>query len=140
MPPTGLTDPEIRILRGPSKAVWAGRILSGLITAMLLFASVQTLRKQPDVIEGSARVGVPETAITGIGLALLVSTVLYAIPATTGLGAILLTGYLGGAVMAHVHTQDPAWMVVVPIVFGALVWLGVVLRDSRLRQIVPIRR
>jgi hypothetical protein len=105
----------------------------------MLLDGVMKLVKPAKVVEATTELGIPESAIVGIGIALLVSTILYAIPATTGLGAILLTGYLGGAVMTHVRVQDPAWKVVAPGVFGALVWLGVVLRDPRLRKIIPIR-
>ncbi|HEX4590798.1 MAG TPA: DoxX family protein [Gemmataceae bacterium] len=132
---------EVRSASGSSKAaIWTGRVISGLITLLMLMDGVMKLIKPAAVVEGSARVGIPESTITGIGIALLASTILYAVPATTGLGAILLTGYLGGAVMTHVRVEDPAWMILSPVVFGVLVWLGVFLRDSRLRQLVPIRR
>jgi hypothetical protein len=125
---------------GSTKLIWTGRVISTLLTLMLLMDGVMKLVQPPNVIEQSVRVGVPASAIAGIGIALLVSVVLYAIPATTGLGAILLTGYLGGAVFAHVHTGDPPWMVAMPVIFGALVWLGLVLRDERLRTLIPVRR
>jgi len=70
---------------------------------------------------------------------LLICTVLYLLPATTVLGAILLTGYLGGAVATHVRHQDPAWQIVFPAIFGGLLWLGLVLREPRLRSLLPWR-
>jgi hypothetical protein len=126
--------------RNCSGLLWTGRVISGLLTLMLLFGSVMNLAKTQQALAGGAKLGVSESAVTGIGVALLVSTLLYALPATAVLGAILLTGYLGGAVMAHVHMGDPAGNIAMPVVFGALVWLGLLLRDPRLRAVLPFRR
>jgi hypothetical protein len=134
------TLPGTQTVSGSNKMIWTGRVLSTLCILMLLMDGVMKLIKPATVVEQSLRVGVPEPAISGIGIALLVSVILYAIPATAGLGAILLTGYLGGAVFAHVHTGDPAWMILAPAIFGALVWLGLFLRDERLRSLIPVRR
>jgi hypothetical protein len=134
------TLPGTQTVSGSNKTIWTGRVLSTLLSLMLLLDGVMKLIQPPEVLEACDKLGIPLSAIAGIGIALLASTILYAVPATAGLGAILLTGYLGGAVMAHLRVGDPGWMVVMPAIFGALVWLGLFLRDSRLRELVPIRR
>jgi hypothetical protein len=111
-----------------------------LCTLFLLNDAVMKFVQPSFVVEAQAKLGLSASTTIGIGVALLVGVILYAIPVTAALGAIILTGYLGGAVFAHVHEHDPAWMVVFPAVFGALVWLGLVFRDARLRSIIPIRR
>ncbi len=122
------------------KAAWAGRIVSGLLVLFLGFNGVFKMLKPAPVVEGFAQMGIPDSAIVGIGLALLTSTVLYAIPATAALGAILLTGYLGGAILAHVRVGDPPARVALVAGFGVLVWLGLFLRDARVRALIPLRR
>jgi len=82
--------------------------------------------------------GYPESTIVGIGIALLASTFLYVIPRTSILGAILLTGYLGGAVASNVRAAAPLFNILFPVVFAALVWGGLWLRDQRLRQLLPL--
>jgi DoxX-like family len=132
--------PGTRSAGESTATIWTGRIISTLLTLMLALDGVMKLIQPEEVVIQSRRVGVPDTALAGIGIALLASVVLYAIPPTTVLGAILLTGYLGGAVFAHVHIGDPAWMIVMPMIFGGLVWLGPFLRDARLRALIPIRQ
>ena len=125
---------------GSKAALWTGRIISGLVTLMLLFDAVMKLIQPKNLLEECAKLGIPESALAGIAIALLASVVLYAVPATAVLGSILLTGYLGGAVMTHVRVEDPPWKIAMPVIFGALVWLGPYLRDARLRTLVPIRQ
>ncbi len=134
------TVPGAGTTPGSTKMMWTGRVISTLLTLMLLLDGVMKLIKPPQVLEACADLGLPESTIAGIGIALLASVVLYAIPATAALGAILLTGYLGGAVMAHVRVEDPPWKIAMPIIFGGLVWLGLFLRNQRLRALVPIQR
>src|SRR5262245_31480459 len=123
-----------------SKAsLWAGRVLSGLIALFMLFDGAMKLAKPAFVVEACNELGIPENAIVGIGIALLISTILYVIPHTSVLGAILLTGYLGGAIMTHVRVGGPAFSVLFAFVFGMLVWLGLFQRDPRLRALIPIR-
>jgi hypothetical protein len=121
------------------KTLWAGRILSGLPTLFLLFDAVMKFVKPAPVIQGTVELGYPESAILGLGIVLLVSTILYAIPRTAVLGAILLTGYLGGAVATHVRVGGPLFNILFPVFFGALIWGGLYLRDERLRALVPFR-
>jgi uncharacterized membrane protein YphA (DoxX/SURF4 family) len=119
------------------KMLWAGRILSALPALMLLFSGVMKLMKPASVVEGFARLGYPESLAVGIGILELVCTVVYLIPRSSILGAILLTAYLGGATATHVRIGEPFYM---PIVLGVLVWGGLFLRDARLRALIPLRR
>jgi len=119
------------------KTLWAGRIISALPILMLLFSGVMKLVKPAPVVEEFARLGYAESAALGIGILEIVCTVIYAIPRTSILGAILLTGYLGGATATHVRIGDPFFA---PVVFGVLVWLGLYLRDDRLRALLPLRK
>jgi hypothetical protein len=120
-------------------SLWAGRILSGLLVLFLIFDGVTKAIKMPQVVEATVRVGFPESTIVGMGIALLVSTALYVIPQTSILGAILLTAYLGGATATNVRAATGAFNTSFPIIFGVLVWLGLYLRDSRLRALIPLR-
>jgi hypothetical protein len=122
-----------------SKArLWSGWLLSGLPALFLLLDAVMKLLKPAVVVEATVQLGYPESAIAGIGIALLVSTILYIIPRTAILGAILLTGYLGGAVATHVRVGAGWFNVLFPVVFGTLLWGGLWLREQRLRQLLPL--
>jgi uncharacterized membrane protein YphA (DoxX/SURF4 family) len=115
---------------------WTGIVLSVLPVAMLVFSGVMKLMKPPELVEEFARLGYPENLAIAIGVLEIACTVVYAFPRTAVLGAILLTGYLGGATATHVRIGDPFWP---PIVGGVVVWLGLYLRDARLRALVPLR-
>ena len=121
------------------KALWAGIIIGALPTLMLLFSGVMKLAKSEDVMKEFLRQGYPENVILGIGILELACTVIYIIPRVSVLGAILLTGYLGGAVATHVRIGDPLFKVLGPVIFGALLWGGLYLRDQRLRALLPFR-
>lgn len=120
--------------------VRAGHIISALPVLFLLFDGVTKLVKPPFVLEATVRLGYPESAILGLGIVLIVCTVLYVIPRTSVLGAILLTGYLGGAVATHVRVGTSFFSVVFPVVLGMLLWLGLYTRDQRLHELIPLRR
>jgi hypothetical protein len=98
------------------------------------------LVKPAPVVEATVRLGYPESVILGLGVVLIACTVVYLIPRTSILGAILLTGYLGGAVATHVRVDTDLFPVVFPIILGVLVWGGLFLRDDRLRALLPLRR
>jgi formate-dependent nitrite reductase membrane component NrfD len=121
-------------------ALWVGRILSGVVGLFLLSAAIMDLVKPPAVMEGMIKYGYPESSVAGIGVALLVGVLLYLVPRTSVLGAIVLTGYLGGAVSTHVRASDPAGRILVPLLFGLLAWGALYLRDHRLRALLPLRR
>jgi len=120
------------------KAWWAGWIISAIpILWMGVLGPVFMLTNRPMVEENMAKYGYASSTLLPIHVAALASVILYAIPRTAVLGAILLTGYLGGAVATHVRAGEP-WFF--PVVFGVLVWLGIYLRDPRLRLLVPLRK
>ena len=119
-------------------SLWAGRIVSGLSALFLLLDGVMKLFKPAFVVEATVRLGYSESVIVPIGAVLVVCTILYLVPATSILGAILLTGYLGGAVATHVRVGEGWFPIIFPIVFGILIWLGIYLRDVRLRSLVPL--
>lgn len=117
------------------KQIWAGRIISGFAIAFLLMDGVMKLFKPAVVIEGTVRLGYPESVIIPLGIVLTACTLLYAFPRTAILGAILLTGYLGGAVATHVRVEAVLFNVLFPVMIGALVWGGLWLRDLRVRSL-----
>ena len=121
------------------KRLWAGRIISALPALFLLIDGVMKLVKPAPVVDATVRLGYPESVIVGLGLVLLVCTVLYMIPHTSVLGAILLRGYLGGAVATHVRVGDSLFPVVFPSIVGVLIWAGLYLRDGLLRALIPLR-
>jgi DoxX-like family len=121
------------------KRLWAGRIISLVTALFLLVDAIMKLVKPAPVVEATVRLGYAESVIIGLGIVLLISTVLYLIPTTSVLGAILLTGYLGGAVATHVRVQEGWFSIIFPVVFGALLWLGIYLRNDRLRAVVPLQ-
>jgi hypothetical protein len=117
--------------------LWTARILGALVILFLLVdAGGKVLRLAP-YVEGTARVGYPVGCLVPLGLVLLVSTILYTVPRTAVLGAILLTGYLGGATATHVRMGQPF---VMPVMFGIIVWGCLYLRDARLRSLLPLVR
>ncbi len=122
-------------------ALWTGRVMSALPALFLLMDAVMKLMKPKVVVEGTMKLGYPEYVILPLGIVLLLCTLLYIWPLTSVLGAILLTGYLGGAVASHVRVGDPLFShALFPIYFGILLWCGLVLRDPRLRALLPLRR
>ena len=121
--------------------VWVGRILNGLAVLFLLWDSAMKLLRPPMVLESFERLGYPEGVSVGIGILQLACVAVYLIPPTTVLGAILLTGFLGGAVATHVRVGDPLFShVLFPTYLGAMLWGGLYLRDERLRALVPLRK
>jgi uncharacterized membrane protein YphA (DoxX/SURF4 family) len=127
------------ITAAPSrKAIWAGRIISALPCLILIFSGCMKLAELPAVVQGFEKFGYPERLIRVLAIVELSCTVIYLIPQTSVLGAILLTGYLGGATATHVRMSDPSF--IMPVLAGVLVWLGLFLRDPRLRVLIPLRR
>ena len=117
---------------------WAGWTLTALIGLLLMFSGTMKLMKPPEVTaEFVNRLGYPEDLLVAIGIVELCCAILYLIPQTSILGAVLLTGYLGGAIATHVRIHDNFFG---PVVIGVLVWLALYLRDPRLRALLPLRR
>lgn len=123
-----------------SAQLWTARVLSGLAVLFLAFDAIGKLAKVQPVIDGTLELGYPETVIVPLGVVLLACVVLYAIPATALLGAICLTGYLGGAIATHVRVGNPLLThTLFPIWVALLVWGGLWLRDEQLRRLMPLR-
>jgi len=118
--------------------LWTGRIVSTLVALFLLLDSGMKILKMPAAVQGTMQIGFPENTVLPIGIALLVSVIIYVIPRTSILGAILITGYLGGATASTVRMSNP-WFLF-PVVLGVLAWVGIFLRDRRLRTLIPLRR
>ena len=119
-----------------SKAqLWAGRVMSALASLFLLWDGGMKLVKPPFVVQATIQLGYPESAILGIGITLLVCTLLYIVPRTSTLGAVLLTGYLGGAVASNVRAGMPIFNIIFPFIMAALLWGGLWFRDTRARNL-----
>lgn len=125
--------------RPVSKAeLWAGRIISGLLCLGLLFSAFMKFTHPPEVVtDFTGKFGYPESVLFPLAIVELVCTVLYMIPQTSVLGAVLLTGYLGGAVATHVRISDHF---IAPIIMGVMAWGGLTLRDRRLRAQLPFKK
>lgn len=124
----------------PSKKLYyTGYVISILCGLFLLMDGGMKIAQAGVVLEASKELGLPESITPGLGIVLCACTIVYLIPQTAMLGAILLTGYLGGAVATHVRVMGPIFPVIFPILFGILVWLGLYLRDRRLWALVPLR-
>jgi hypothetical protein len=123
-----------------TKSLWTGRIVSGLVTAFLLFDAIIHLMKPAPVVEAFAKLGFPLRLAVPLGVVELVCVLLYLIPNTSVLGAMLLTGYLGGAVAIQLPTGNPFFAeVLFPVYVGVFLWTGIYLRDERLRTLIPFR-
>jgi len=120
-----------------SKMIWAGRIVSGLVVVMMVFSAVMKILKPNEVVTEFTRLGYPETVVIGIGILELLCAVVYSIPRTSYLGAILLTAYFGGATATHVRIGD---VFIWPVIGGVLTWAGLYLRDARIRDLIPLRK
>ncbi len=118
------------------KRLWAGRILSGWAALFFLMDGGMKLFKPPAVVEATVHLGYPESDIAGIGVVLLACTVLYLIPRTAMFGAVLLTGYLGGAVASQLRVSAPWFNILFPVAFACFAWGGLYLRDNRLQSIL----
>jgi hypothetical protein len=116
--------------------VWAGRVVSVLPVLGLVMSAAMKLAKVEAAVEGFTKLGYPAHVLLPLGIVELTCTILYLIPRTAVLGAILLTGYLGGAIATHVRVEEGF---VPPVIMGVLVWLGLFLRDRRIRDLIPLR-
>jgi hypothetical protein len=119
-----------------SKWIWVGRGISPLLILMLTMSAVMKFVQPAGMAEGFTKLGYPMELAFGLGMVEIICVILYAIPRSSVLGAILLTGYLGGAISTHLRVGDP---IIAPIILGVLVWVGLYLRDSQVRNLIPIR-
>src|SRR5581483_3685055 len=140
----GAGDVTASGLQASRHPTWMQRIgwgMSGLMIAFLIFDSVSKIVLESHVVEATTEIGYPVEVIRALGIICLASTFLYAIPRTSILGAILLTGYLGGAIASKVRIEDPLFSsILFGVYFGVLVWGGLYLRDQRLRALIPLSR
>jgi hypothetical protein len=116
--------------------VWAGRVISALVAFVFAMSAFMKVRGGEEVTQGMAHLGLPEAVTVPLAIVEISCLAVYLVPPTSVLGAVLLTGYLGGAVCAHLRVGDPVYT---PIAIGALVWLGLYLREPRLRVLLPLR-
>ena len=119
------------------KPVWVGRVITALVAFPFLMSGGMKVKGGAEVVQGMGHLGLPEDLILPLAILELTCVVIYLVPATSILGAILLTGYIGGAICSHLRVGDPFYL---QIVIGILIWLGPYLRDARLRPLVPLRR
>src|SRR5882724_316418 len=119
-----------------TKTNWTGWVITILPSLVFLFSAVLKIKDGPEVLQGSAHVGLSASMMMPLAILEISCVVIYLIPRTSVLGAILLTGYVGGAICTAWRVGDPYWM---QIILGILVWLGIYLREPRLRQLLPMR-
>ncbi len=124
---------------GAKWPLWTGRVFSTLSVLMLLLDAAGKFMMPAQVVEACQRLGFPVHLSPTLGVLLTLSAVLYAIPRTAVLGAVLLTGYLGGAVAIHMRAGSPLFETVFPVLLGIVVWAGIYLRECRLRRVFPMR-
>ncbi len=117
---------------------WTGYVLSALPVLFMTMSSIMKFARPPMVVEGFAKNGMTVTDLTVIGVIELLCVVIYLIPRTAVLGAVLMTGYLGGAIMVHTRVHETA--LIAPLVLGMCAWGGLFLRDMRIRELLPLRR
>jgi hypothetical protein len=125
------------LARPSRRTAWIGRIISALPVLLMLFSASIKLMRNPEAVQGFAKAGYPAGSLVPIGVAEVICAILYAIPQTAVFGAVLSTAYLGGAVATHVRASEPFWT---PVVVGVLIWIGLYLRDERIRALLPLRR
>lgn len=116
--------------------LWTGRIISGIVVLFSVFDGVTKIIKEPHSVAATAELGYSMGAMVLIGALMLTCTLFYVIPRTAALGALLLTGYLGGAVASNVRIGHPVFECIFPVIFAVLVWAGLLLRQPRLRVIL----
>jgi DoxX-like family len=128
-------------IEGSRVWLWVGRILTGIVALFLLFDSVIKLLKLDIVVESFVQLGYPESVARPIGILELACLVLYLVPQTAVLGAVLWTGILGGAITSHLRVGDPVFThLLFGVYLGLMLWGGLYLRDAKLREVLPLRR
>jgi len=125
------------VVAASGKSVWVGRVISALASLVFFFSAFLKLKGGPEVAQGMAHLGLPERMVIPLAILEVSCTVIYLIPATSVLGAILLSGYVGGTICTHWRVGDAFY---IQIALGVLVWLGLYLREARLKDLIPLRR
>lgn len=124
-------------MAGSGKIVWIGRVISVLVSLAFLVSALMKFKGGPELTEGIAHLGLPESMIVPLAILELSCAVIYLIPPTAVLGAILLTGFIGGAICTHWRVGDPFFA---QILIGIAFWLGLYLREDRLKSLIPLRK
>jgi len=124
------------VVAASGKIVWVGRVISVLVSLLFAMSAFMKLKGGAEVMQGMAHLGLPESLIMPLAILEISCVVIYLIPATSVLGAILLTGYIGGAICTHLRVGDPFF---IQIALGIFVWLGLYLRENRLKALIPLR-
>ncbi|MEA2696922.1 MAG: hypothetical protein QOI66_1193 [Myxococcales bacterium] len=138
--PTTMTTTTTNTTNQNSRRLWTGRVMSGIVVLFLLFDSIIKLLRVPAAVEGTVQLGYPPSVLLGLGIVLLACVVTYLVPRTALVGAVLLTGYLGGAIATHVRVGHPLLShTLFPIYVAALIWGGLFLRDERVRALIRPR-
>ena len=138
--PAAVEQPSSKVKTASKGMIWTGRVLSTLIVLFMAFDAFGKFAKPPQVTEAFVKLGLPISLSTSIGILIVVSTLLYAIPRTAVLGVVLLTGFLGGAVAIQMRAGMPTFETWFPVLFGVIAWAGIYLRDCGLRRVFPIKR
>lgn len=118
------------------KIAWAGRVISILASLVFLMSAFMKVKGGAEVTQGMAHLGLPESLILPLAILEISCVVIYLIPRTSVLGAVLLTGYIGGAICTHMRVGDPFF---IQVALGIFVWLGLYLREDRLKKLLPLR-
>jgi len=124
------------VVEASGKIVWVGRVISVLASLVFLMSALMKLKGGAEVTQGMAHLGLSESLMLPLAILEISCAVIYLIPATSVLGAILLTGFIGGAICTHLRVGDPFF---VQVALGVLVWLGLYLRENRLKGLIPLR-
>ena len=132
-----ITQSATRTATTSKKMLWTGRVISAIPVLLMVFSAVMKLIKAAPVVQGMPRYGYPESQIVIIGVLELLSCIIYLIPSTAVLGAILMTGYLGGATATNFRIGDPSY--IMTFLLGVFVWGGLFFRDARVRALIPVR-
>lgn len=120
-------------------ALWTGRILQALLVLFMLFDGITKIMKVAPVLNAARQLGFSIGQIVAIGVVMVICAVIYAIPQTSILGAVLLTGYFGGAVLTNIRAGNPTFETCFPVIFGVLTWFAICVREPRLRALIPLR-
>ncbi len=119
----------------PKARLWASYILQGIVVIMFLMGSIMNLLQTEEAVTGAVAMGYPKESVFYLGIVLHISTVLYAIPKTLIIGAIILTGWLGGAIATHVIHRDSMFNIIFAILFGIVVWVCILLRNDKVKNL-----
>jgi hypothetical protein len=115
------------------KIIWAGRVVSVIAALPFAMSAAMKLMIHPEVVKGMSHLGLPETLIVPLGVLEMLCVVVYLVPRTSFLGAILFTGYVGGTVITHLRLGEPVYL---QLILGVLIWVGLYLRRPRLREVL----